>query len=218
MSPRIIHIPLSGGDRKAQAKGIRHAHGIQTSAYRESGLIRSAAEPKIREADRLECEAWNAIMWAGGPAMPSPGDPQAEPTIGKAINGGYDLLEAKCNRCDRVSLVPLRALRQPAETPIWKLEAGSWKPRSIASRAATARPTVAGSAPIFSASPMPGPIQNRRKHNPKNEIRPRTPLCRAGAYPRRSGVDSCGCGSTHAVRRHALWASRAVPAHLQKKG
>jgi len=43
MSPRIIHIPLS-----------------------------SAAEAKIREADRLECEAWNAIMWAGGPAMPSP--------------------------------------------------------------------------------------------------------------------------------------------------
>jgi hypothetical protein len=123
MSPRIIHIPLSGGDRKAQAKGIRYAHGIHESAYRESVLIRSAAEAKIREADRLECEAWNAIMWAGGPAMPSPGDPQAEPTIGKAINGGFDLLEAKCNRCDRVSLVPLRALRQPSETPVWKLEA-----------------------------------------------------------------------------------------------
>jgi hypothetical protein len=123
MSPRIIHIPLSGGDRKAQAKGIRYAHGIHESAYRESVLIRSAAEAKIREADRLECEAWNAIMWAGGPAMPSPGDPQAEPTIGKAINGGFDLLEAKCNRCDRVSLVPLRALRQPLETPVWKLEA-----------------------------------------------------------------------------------------------
>ena len=123
MSPRIIHIPLSGGDRKAQAKGIRHAHGLHNSHFRESVLIRSAAEAKIREADRLECEAWNAIMWAGGPAMPSPGDPQAEPTIGKAINGGYDLLEAKCNRCDRVSLVPLRALRQPPETPVWKLEA-----------------------------------------------------------------------------------------------
>ncbi|MBR1250023.1 hypothetical protein JQ609_24245 [Bradyrhizobium sp. AUGA SZCCT0169] len=123
MSPRIIHIPLSGGDRKAQAKGIRYAHGIHESAYRESVLIRSAAEAKIREADRLECEAWNAIMWAGGPAMPSPGDPQAEPTIGKAINGGFDLLEAKCNRCDRVSLVPLRRLKQPPETPVWKLEA-----------------------------------------------------------------------------------------------
>ena len=47
-------------------------------------------------------------MWAGGPAMPWPGEPQAEPTIGKAINSGYDLLEAKCNRCERVSLVPLR--------------------------------------------------------------------------------------------------------------
>jgi hypothetical protein len=34
-----------------------------------------------------------------GPAIPpSPGDPQAEPTIGKAINGDYDLLEAKCGR------------------------------------------------------------------------------------------------------------------------
>ena len=49
-------------------------------------------------------------MWAGGPAMPSPGEPQAEPTIGNAINGGYDLLEAKCNRCDRVSLVALGSL------------------------------------------------------------------------------------------------------------
>jgi hypothetical protein len=121
MSPRIIHIPLSGGDRKAQANGIRHAHGLHESQYRESQLIRSAAEAKLREADRLECEAWNAIMWAGGPAIP--GDPQAEPTIGKAINGGFDLLEAKCNRCDRVSLVPLRALKQPSGTPVWKLEA-----------------------------------------------------------------------------------------------
>jgi uncharacterized coiled-coil protein SlyX len=62
MSPRIIHIPLSGGDRKAQAKGIRYAHGIHESAYRESVLIRSAGEAKIREADRLECEAWNLVF------------------------------------------------------------------------------------------------------------------------------------------------------------
>jgi hypothetical protein len=32
MSPRIIHIPLSGGDRKAQAKDIRYAHGIYEPA------------------------------------------------------------------------------------------------------------------------------------------------------------------------------------------
>ena len=78
MSPRIIHIPLSGGDRKAQAKGIRNAHGLHNSQFRQSILIRSAAEAKMREADRLEYEAWNAIVWAGGPAMPSPGDPHRQ--------------------------------------------------------------------------------------------------------------------------------------------
>jgi hypothetical protein len=123
VSPRIIHIPLSGGDRKAQAKRIRYAHGIHESYYRESVLIRSAAEAKIREADRLECEAWNAIMWAGGPAMPSPGDPQAEPTIAKAINGGFDLLKPNAIAATGFPLVPLRALRQPSDTPVWKLEA-----------------------------------------------------------------------------------------------
>ena len=122
MSPRIIQIPLSGGDRKAQAKGIRQAHGLHASYYARSVLIRSAAEEKLREADRLECDAWNAIMWAGRPAMPSPCEPQANPTISKALNAGYDLLEAKCNRCRRISLVPLRGLRRAPSTPIWKLE------------------------------------------------------------------------------------------------
>jgi hypothetical protein len=123
VSPRIIHIPLSGGDRKAQAKGLRQAHGLSESYFRQSQVIRSAAEEKLREADKLECEAWNAIMWAGGPAMPSPGEPQANPTIGKAINGGYDQLEAQCKRCSRFSLVPLRALNRSPDTPIWTLEA-----------------------------------------------------------------------------------------------
>jgi hypothetical protein len=143
MCPPIIHIPLSGGDRKAQAKGIRYAHGIHNSYFKESVLIRSAAEAKIREADRLECEAWNAIMWAGGPAMPSPGDPQAEPTIAKAINGGYDLLEAKCNRCYRVSLV------RSARSSIRRIhQCGSWRLRSIASPAAKDGTTAAGNARI----------------------------------------------------------------------
>jgi hypothetical protein len=53
MSPRIIHIPLSGGDRKAQAKGIRYAHGIHETYFRESVLIRSAAEAK--NVDGLAC-------------------------------------------------------------------------------------------------------------------------------------------------------------------
>lgn len=122
MSPRIIQIPLSGGDRKAQVKGIRQAHGLHASYYAQSVLIRSAAEEKLREADRLECDAWNAIMWAGGPAMPSPDEPQANPTIAKALNAGYDFLEARCNRCRRISLVALRGLKRAPGTPTWKLE------------------------------------------------------------------------------------------------
>jgi hypothetical protein len=141
MSPRIIQIPLSGGDRKAQANGIRQVHGLSESYFERSQLIRSAAEEKkIREADRLECAAWNAAMWAGGPARPAPGEAQADPTIGKAINGGYRLLEAKCNRCRRVSIMPGR---QPTETPVWKREAESYAGRAVRSgilQSAPARP------------------------------------------------------------------------------
>jgi hypothetical protein len=85
-------------------------------------MIRSAAEAKLCQADRPECDAWNAIMWAGGPAMPSPGEAQANPTIAKALNAGYDLLEVKCIHCRRVSLVSLRAIKRPGATPLWKLE------------------------------------------------------------------------------------------------
>ena len=46
----------------------------------------------------------------------------AEPTIAKALNAGFDLLEVKCNRCRRASLVPLRSVRRSPATPIWKLE------------------------------------------------------------------------------------------------
>jgi len=125
VSPRIIPIPLSGDLRKAQAKGVRHADGLHDTYFEQSKLIRSAAEAKICEADRLECEAWNALMWAwqAGEMRPVFDDQQANPTIGKAINGGYDLLEAKCKRCRRISLVPLRALRRNPKTPILALEA-----------------------------------------------------------------------------------------------
>jgi hypothetical protein len=145
MSPRIIHIPLSGGDRKAQAKGVRQAHGLHASYFRESVLIRSAAEAKIREADRLECEAWNAIMWAGGPAMPSPGEPQAEPTIGKAIDGGFDLLKLSA-----IVVAASRWWRCKLSSTRRRHRSGSSRPHSIANRAARAGPTRAGSVPISS--------------------------------------------------------------------
>ncbi|WP_315828601.1 MULTISPECIES: hypothetical protein [unclassified Bradyrhizobium] len=75
-SPRFIQIPLSDDDRKAQAKGLRASHGLHDSYLAQSQLILSAPAEKLREADRLECEAWNAIIWSGGPAMPTPGEPR----------------------------------------------------------------------------------------------------------------------------------------------
>ncbi|WP_315747571.1 MULTISPECIES: hypothetical protein [unclassified Bradyrhizobium] len=114
----------------------------------------------MREADRLECEAWNATMWAGGPAMPTPGEPQANPTIGMALNAGFDLLEAKCNRCRRISLVALRALDRLAATPIWKLEAALYCEPCSAGHRRRQRAHIIGWA---YASPDPEPGRQRRR-------------------------------------------------------
>jgi hypothetical protein len=43
--------------------------------------------------------------------------------IAKAITGARELLEAKCNRRDPVSLVSPCALKHPPDTPVRKLEA-----------------------------------------------------------------------------------------------
>src|ERR1700755_2940644 len=124
MSPRIIPIPLSGDLRKAQAKSVRHADGLHAAYFEKSKLIRSAAEATIREADRLECEAWNAMMWAwaAGEMRPVIDETNANPTIGKAINGGYDLLEAKCNRCRQVGPAARPGGQRPDQAAIWKPE------------------------------------------------------------------------------------------------
>jgi hypothetical protein len=59
--------------------------------------IRAAAERAMearKQADRLAVEAWNARMLGyKGPAQPSP-------TIGDALNAGYQYLEVRCLGCD----------------------------------------------------------------------------------------------------------------------
>lgn len=114
--PRVIQMPLSGGDRKAQAKELRRAHGLHNEYMRLSILARAEADAKAREADRLECNAWNAIMFCGGPAQPSP-------TLGTALNAGFDLLEVRCNRCDRLSHADLKKVRRPLTVNLHTLEA-----------------------------------------------------------------------------------------------
>jgi hypothetical protein len=114
--PRVIQMPLSGGDRKAQAKELRRARGLHDEYMRQAAVVRAEAREKDRKADQLECNAWNAIMFCGGPAQPSP-------TIGTALNAGYDRLEVRCNRCGRLSRADLRKVRRSGDTPLHQLEA-----------------------------------------------------------------------------------------------
>jgi hypothetical protein len=83
---------------------------------RQAAEVRADARAKDRKADQLECNAWNAIMFCGGPAQPSP-------TIETASNAGYDRLEVRCNRSGRLSRADLRKVRRPGGTPLHLLEA-----------------------------------------------------------------------------------------------
>lgn len=108
-------MPLSGGDRKAQAKAMRDARSIAREYFRQSILARSIGELKLREADRLFCDAWTNITFWGGPTRNSP-------TIAQAINGGRPMLWVKCRRCGQEPDVDLRLVRRPPETEVRLLE------------------------------------------------------------------------------------------------
>lgn len=108
MSPRVIQLPLSGGDRKhylRQLKAGEQAHPRQVAA-------RDAA---YRVAHRLACEEWNTRQFIGGPAAPSP-------RIEDAIDGGCDHLEVRCKRCGHESLVDLTLLIWPRDNQVHTLE------------------------------------------------------------------------------------------------
>jgi hypothetical protein len=79
MSPRIIHLPLSGRDRRHYVRELRLAE----QAHRE---LPSRVEEAYRAAHRLACQEWSVRQFIGGPAEPSP-------RIADAIAGGCELLE-----------------------------------------------------------------------------------------------------------------------------
>lgn len=116
MSPRIIHIPLSGGDRKAQAKAMRESRGLAREYFRQSEAARAIGEAKIREADKLLCDAWTNITFWGGPTRSSP-------TIAQAINGGRPMLWAKCKHCGSEPDIDLRTVHRRPDTQVHLLEA-----------------------------------------------------------------------------------------------
>lgn len=93
MSPRVISMPLSGGDRKHYAKELH----IAESAH--ARLVEQLAAARLR-MNLLECEEWDARQFIGGDANPSP-------TIAAAIDAGCIFLCVECRACrhsDRVNL------------------------------------------------------------------------------------------------------------------
>lgn len=114
--PRPIFLPLSGRDRMHARYQLRLARQEYAVKMREAQRAREAAGRYQREADRAFCEAWNAAMFAGGPAQPSP-------TIQAAIGASFGRLVVKCSQCGRESVLPLASIHRPPDTLLWQLEA-----------------------------------------------------------------------------------------------
>jgi hypothetical protein len=114
MSPRVIQMPLSGGDRKHYARELRRVESLHAELVRGVEAAYGAAREHLRSAHRLQCEEWNARLFLGGDEAPSP-------AIADAIDAGATLLEVKCNACRSTRQVDLRHVIWPRKNQVHTL-------------------------------------------------------------------------------------------------
>jgi len=107
MSPRVIHIPLSGRDRRHFLRELRRVEQVHPDLV-------GRAEAAYAAAHRLACEEWNARQFIGGDAEPSP-------QIRHAIDAGCTQLEARCPQCRSVRFVDLTEVIWPRDKPVHTL-------------------------------------------------------------------------------------------------
>jgi hypothetical protein len=107
MSPRIIRMPLSGGDRKHYARELARTERLHADLVRQTNAA-------YLTAHRLGCEEWNARQFIGGEAAPSP-------IIGHAIDAGCTMLEVECRSCGHRDRVNLLDVVWPRDRPIHTL-------------------------------------------------------------------------------------------------
>jgi phage terminase large subunit GpA-like protein len=107
MSPRVIQLPLSGGDRAHYLRELKAAEQAQAR------LVEQAADA-YRIAHLLACREWNTRQFIGGDAAPSP-------RIADAIAAGCIQLQVKCKRCGHESLVDLTQVIWPRENQVHTL-------------------------------------------------------------------------------------------------
>lgn len=94
MSPRVIQLPLSGGDRKHYVRELK-------AAQREHPRLLNRAVEAYYVAHRLACQEWNTRQFIGGSVDPSP-------AIGAAVDGDYTLLKVECSVCGHSRDVDLK--------------------------------------------------------------------------------------------------------------
>lgn len=114
MSPRIIHIPLSGRDRKHYVRELKRVEQMQQEMARKAESAYAAAAEHLAMAHRYACEEWNARQFIGGDAAPSP-------RIRHAIDAGCTLLEVRCGQCCTTRRIDLSEVIWPREKPIHTL-------------------------------------------------------------------------------------------------
>lgn len=90
MSPCMI--PLSGGDRKVQPKGIRYAHGIHASHYRESVLI-SAVPPRLRSVKPIGWSPGTRLCPLAARRCPRPANRRPSQRSGELSMADFNLFK-----------------------------------------------------------------------------------------------------------------------------
>ena len=114
MSPRVIQMPLSGGDRKSFARELRRVEGQHAGIVKKVAAAHAFADEHLQVAHRLECDEWSMRLFLGGDIEPSP-------RICDAVNAGVTLLEVKCGSCRISRIVDLAEVIWPREKPLHTL-------------------------------------------------------------------------------------------------
>ena len=68
---RILYPPLSGRDRHHHSAQLRKAENELRRLTREATAAHEGADRQLAEAHRLDCLAWTARQFTGGPEAPS---------------------------------------------------------------------------------------------------------------------------------------------------
>lgn len=153
MSPRVIQMPLSGGDRKHYARELRRVESLHAELVKKVEAAYVTAGERLRLAHRLECEEWNARLFLGGGDAPSP-------AIADAIDAGATRLEVKCNACGATRQVDLGLVIWPRKYQVHTLRPKLFCKPCKATTGRKVRPMLVG---LFDPNPEPTPAKAARR-------------------------------------------------------